>query len=99
MVPYLLRDVLIAHYHKVARENRVRVDLYAVVSPLSALELEVKLLCGPVFLTEEALSGRYGLGAGVGCARDDTPGVALDGAQQPVHFQLPGPGRLESPEI
>ncbi len=99
MVPYLLRDMLLAHYHKVTREDRVRVDLYAVVSPLAALKFEVKLLRGSVFLAEEALSGRYGLRAGVGCARDDTAGVELDGTEQPVHLQLPGPDGLESPEI
>ena len=99
MVPYRLRQVFVTHDDQMAGEDGIGVDLYVVEPALPALELEVELLRRAVFLAEEALSRRDGLGGGVRGRGDDPDGVVLYAAGQPADLQTAVAQAFERPEV
>ena len=99
MVPYRLRQMRVADYHEMSRENGIRIDLYVVEPALAPLEFEMELLARPVLLAQEARPCGYGLGRGVRSRGDDPRGIVLYSARKPADVELPAARGLERPEI
>ena len=98
-VPDRLVHVAVAGDDQVVREDGVRIDLDAVEPALAALEAQVSLLRGTVFLAEEAALGREDLVRVAGQRGLDAGGVTLGLDGDAAHLQILDPGSFQRTEM
>lgn len=84
---------------QVLREDGIRIQLYIIVSALSAIQPEAHLLCGFIIWTQEARPrlkrGRIYLR----CGRDYALWIILHHYIKSTDIQLPYTGGLHGPEV
>jgi len=99
MMPYLLRDMLIPHYHQMLGEDGIWIDLYVVHPALASFEFEVELLRWPVVRTKEAPACGNGFRRGIRSGRYESLRVMLNFAGQSEDLYILGLVLLESTKV